>query len=191
MNNDSFAFPLVAAAAIYVIRVIELRTRRQTIRGPIRENLTLKLFVLAGTGMFAGGLLEFFLRGKRWSWLTLGLGVACALFSFVVRHRAIAALGRFWSLHVEIRENHEFVRSGPFRWMRHPTYFSMIFELLSVALILEAWRSLFLAALVFIPTLVYRVHLEELALVEKFGESYREYQRKTPAVIPHRFPDPT
>ena len=109
MNTHSAVFPLIAAAAVYFFRVIELRTRRQTIRGPVKENLTLKLFILAGTAMFSGGLLEFLFRGQRWSWLSLGLGVACALISFTVRHRAIAALGRFWSLHVEIRENHEFL----------------------------------------------------------------------------------
>ena len=61
-----------------------------------------------------------------------------AVFSFWLRARAIAALGRFWSLHVEIRENHEFVKTGPFRWMRHPVYFSMILELASICLILHA-----------------------------------------------------
>jgi isoprenylcysteine carboxyl methyltransferase (ICMT) family protein YpbQ len=188
MNTYSFAFPLAAAAAIYVFRIFELRTRRQTIRGPIRENLTLKLFMLAGTAMFAGGLLEFLLRGRQWNWATLGIGIACAVISFAVRHRAIEALGRFWSLHVEIRENHEFVRSGPFRWMRHPTYFTMILELLAVALILEAWISLTVATLVFVPTLYYRVRIEERALVEKFGDTYRQYQHTTPALIPYRLP---
>jgi protein-S-isoprenylcysteine O-methyltransferase Ste14 len=188
MNTHSAVFPLIAAAAVYFFRVIELRTRRQTIRGPIQENLTLKLFILAGTSMFSGGLLEFFFREQRWSWLTLGVGVMCALISFTVRHRAIAALGQFWSLHVEIRENHEFVRSGPFRWMRHPTYFTMILELLSVALILEAWISLLVATFVFLPTLFYRVRIEERALVDKFGDTYRQYQRSTPALIPYRYP---
>ncbi|NDJ15643.1 MAG: hypothetical protein EBY17_31475, partial [Acidobacteriia bacterium] len=45
-------------------------------------------------------------------------------------------------LHVEIRETHQFVRTGPFRWMRHPTYFSMILELLSAAFILQAPATL-------------------------------------------------
>jgi isoprenylcysteine carboxyl methyltransferase (ICMT) family protein YpbQ len=188
MNTYLDTLPVAAAACVYAVRIVELRTRRQTIRGPIKENLTLKLFILAGTAMFIGGLAEFFLHGRQWNWLTLILGVVCAFASFGIRRQAIAALGRFWSLHVEIRENHEFVRSGPFRWMRHPAYFTMILELLSVALILQAWFTFLFAALVFVPTLFYRVHLEEQALVEKFGDTYRQYQKTTPALIPYRVP---
>jgi protein-S-isoprenylcysteine O-methyltransferase Ste14 len=182
------ALPIVVALVVYVARVVELQTRRQTIRGPIKESLTLKLFVLAGTVMIGVGLVEFLARGWRWSWPLLLAGVVCALLSFTIRRQAIATLGQFWSLHVEIRENHEFVRSGPFRWMRHPTYFTMILELVSVALILQAWWSLLLTALLFIPTLVYRVRLEERALVGKFGDAYRAYQRTTPALFPYKHP---
>ena len=188
MNTHSVAFPLVVAAAIYFFRVVELRTRRETVRGSIRESFTLKLFVLAGTAMFVGGLAEFFLRGRQWSWPTLGLGAACALVSFTVRHQAIAALGKFWSLHVEIRENHQFVCSGPFRWMRHPTYFTMILELLAGALIFQAWWTALGVALIFIPALAQRLRIEESALVEKFGAAYQQYQRTTPALIPYKWP---
>ena len=61
---------------------------------------------------------------------------------FRLRWAAIAALGKFWSLHVEMRENHEFVQSGPFRFMRHPTYFSMILETAALGLICSAWWML-------------------------------------------------
>jgi len=89
---------------------------------------------------------------------------------------------------VEIREQHEFVRTGPFRWMRHPTYFSMILELLSAAFLLQAPGTLGLVSLLFVPALVERLCLEETALVEKFGDAYRRYQQTTPAVIPWKGP---
>jgi protein-S-isoprenylcysteine O-methyltransferase Ste14 len=188
MNTYLNALPIAAALLAYGLRVVELRTRRQTIRGPVKENLTFKLFLLAGTLMLGGGLVEFLLQGSRWHWSTLAAGVGLALASFFIRRRAIAALGRFWSLHVEIRENHEFVRSGPFRWMRHPTYFTMILELASGALMFEAWWTALAVTLLFIPSLVLRLRLEETALVEKFGLAYRQYQQTTPALIPYKWP---
>jgi protein-S-isoprenylcysteine O-methyltransferase Ste14 len=106
----------------------------------------------------------------------------------MLRRRAIAALGKFWSLHVEIRENHEFVKSGPFRWIRHPTYFSMILELLALGLIMNALWTLLVATLIFVPALLMRLKLEETALVEKFGETYKNYQVNTPALFPYRWP---
>jgi protein-S-isoprenylcysteine O-methyltransferase Ste14 len=97
---------------------------------------------------------------------------------------AIAALGKFWSLHVEIRENHEFIQTGPFRWVRHPTYLSMILELLALALICNAFFTLLLIPLFFLPVLIMRIRIEEVALVEKFGDAYRNFQRTKSAVIP-------
>jgi len=72
--------------------------------------------------------------------------------------------------------------------MRHPTYFSMILELSAAALILQAPATFAVVALLFVPALAERVRLEEAALVEKFGEAYRVYQRSTPAVIPWKGP---
>lgn len=118
----------------------------------------------------------------------IAAGCACALLSFLIRRRAIAALGQFWSLHVEIREKHKLVQTGPFRFVRHPTYFSMILELLATWLLLDAHWTLLAAALIFAPTLWQRFRLEESALVEKFGDVYRAYQRSTPALIPYRWP---
>ena len=118
----------------------------------------------------------------------LVLGWLCALGSFYIRRQAIAALGRFWSLHVEIRQHHQLVQIGPFRWLRHPTYFSMILELLSGALMFNARYSLLIVPLLFIPALLLRLRLEEAALIEKFGDAYRAYQKSTPAIIPYKWP---
>ena len=188
MNKIEVVLPIASVLVIYLARMVELKAKRDTIRGPVKENLTLRLFMLAGTFMLVGAITEFLLRHSALWWPTYVAGIACALASFAIRRRAIAALGKFWSLHVEIRESHEFVRSGPFRWVRHPTYFSMILELASIGLILNAYLSFIVAAAIFIPTLMLRLKLEETALVEKFGATYQTYQRETPAILPYKWP---
>jgi protein-S-isoprenylcysteine O-methyltransferase Ste14 len=188
MNKIEVVLPIASVLVIYLARMVELKAKRDTIRGPVKENLTLRLFMLAGTFMLVGAITEFLLRHSVLLWPTYIAGVACAILSFAIRRRAIAALGKFWSLHVEIRESHEFVRSGPFRWVRHPTYFSMILELASIGLILNAYFSFIVAAAIFIPTLLLRLKLEETALVEKFGPTYQAYQRETPAILPYKWP---
>ena len=179
---------VISVLGIYLARMVELRAKRETIPGPVRETRTLRMFVAVGTLMLVGATTEFFWHRPEWNPTTFALGWACALASIGIRRSAIAALGKFWSLHVEIRDSHEFVRGGPFRWMRHPTYFSMILELLSAAFILQAPFTLAAVSLLFVPALVERVRLEETALVEKFGDAYRAYQRNTPAVIPWKGP---
>lgn len=179
---------ILSVLGIYLARMAELRTKRNTIAGQVRETRTLRAFVMTGTLMLIGGIVEHWWQRPAWNTLAFTAGWLCAVGSFALRRQAIAALGQFWSLHVEIREQHDFVRTGPFRWMRHPTYFSMILELLSAAFLLQAPRTLGLVSLLFVSALVKRISVEEAALIEKFGEVYRHYQRSTPAVIPWRGP---
>ena len=80
------------------------------------------------------------------------------------------------------------MQSGPFRFVRHPVYFSMILELASFGLICSAWWMLLVIPIAFIPALIMRLRLEEPALIDKFGDAYREYQRRVPMLIPYKWP---
>jgi protein-S-isoprenylcysteine O-methyltransferase Ste14 len=170
------------------MRISELRTKRETIPGKILETRTLRAFVVLGTGLLGGSVLEFFLRGRHVAPQWFALGAACGIISFYLRRGAIRALGKFWSLHVEIREQHQFINSGPFRWMRHPTYLSMVLELLAGALMLNAFLTLTIVLILFVPILCIRIRIEENALLEKFGDLYRSYQSRTPAIFPYKWP---
>jgi protein-S-isoprenylcysteine O-methyltransferase Ste14 len=188
MKVTAVILPVASVMLLYLWRMSELNTKRDTVAGVVKEGLTLRLFVLVGSLMLAGSLAEFFLCKRSLHWLTFLLGWSCALASVAIRRRAIAALGQFWSLHVEIREDHQLVQTGPFRWVRHPTYLSMILELVALGMILNAAYCVAIVWLVFVPILVWRIRLEEAALVEKFGDRYRSYQRRTPALFPFRRP---
>jgi protein-S-isoprenylcysteine O-methyltransferase Ste14 len=179
--------PILATAVVYTIRLGEISTRRDTIPGKVQESFTFRLFLVIGTLVTLSSLAEYIVRGS-FSWSALAAGLILAAVSFKLRWAAISALGRFWSLHVEIRENHDFVQSGPFRFMRHPTYFSMLLELVAFALICSAWCTLAAIPILFVPALILRLRLEEPALVAKFGSAYREYQRRVPMLVPYKWP---
>ena len=88
---------------------------------------------------------------------------------------------------MEVRETHRFVREGPFRFVRHPVYFSMFLELLSVTMATGAFFTMTLIPLFFVPVLIMRIRMEEAALLEKFGAAYQEYRRSTPALFPWKW----
>ena len=184
MNTLLFLAPIISDLIIVGARFAELGTKRNTIRGQIRESLTFRLFLSAGMVVLIASIAEYVLSGRGVSWPLFGLGWAVAIVSFALRWKAIAALGRFWSLHVEIREEHEFVKDGPFRKVRHPAYLSMIMELLALAMICNARWAFLAVAACFVPVLYMRIRVEEAALIEKFGDAYREYRRTTPALFP-------
>lgn len=188
MKSVNFLLPIISVVVLYLERMREMGTKRERVAGPVQEKSTFYLFMLAGILMLAGSVAEYLWRGQMLRWKTFLLGWICALSSLAIRRWAIHTLGSFWSLHVEIRATHPFIQSGPFRWVRHPTYLSMILELVGCGLILNARYAFILSFAVFVPALGLRLKMEEAALVAKFGEAYRTYQRRTPLLFPYRWP---
>ncbi len=185
------SIPVATVLFVTLMRCIELRKRRDIIPGRIVEKRTLQLLVLNGFAVLGASLLEYFLRQKSLAILPYTLGVILAIASFTIRRRAIAALGNFWSLHVEIRYKHRFVKSGPFRWVRHPTYLSMVLELFCGLLILNSYWASLLIMTCFAPLIVIRIKIEERMLIRKFGPAYRDYMREVPALLPWKAPSRT
>jgi len=183
-----YPLPIITASLVYLVRIAEVGRKRETIPGRIFETLTLRLFVLIGTLTVAGSIIEYVARGGGFSWNAFAIGLLCAAVSFKLRWAAIDALGKFWSLHVEIRDNHQLVKTGPFRFLRHPVYLSMVLELIAFILICSAWGMLLIVPILFIPVMMMRLRLEEPAMVEKFGDAYRDYQRRVPMLIPYKWP---
>lgn len=183
-----YYLPILLTLAACGARILEMKRKRPVIAGKVREIFTFWSFVIIGAIMAFGSIAEYVMRGGGFTWIALIAGVACSVASFKLRWAAIAALGKFWSLHVEIRENHELVETGPFRFMRHPTYLSMDFELAAFALFCSAWHMLLFIPIIYIPVLIMRLRYEEPAMVEKFGDAYRDYQRRVPMLFPYKWP---
>jgi protein-S-isoprenylcysteine O-methyltransferase Ste14 len=180
--------PVLIVALAYLFRLKEVLTKREVVSGPQQEKLTFALFGLAVTVMCVGGSLEYLFSHFYPSLPQVLAGILVIVASFRLRVACIRSLGKLWSLHVEMRDGHEFVTTGPFRWMRHPVYFSMILELAGPAIVLGAWYAFIPAIVLFAVALSMRLALEEPALVAKFGEAYVAYMKATPSFIPYRIP---
>jgi protein-S-isoprenylcysteine O-methyltransferase Ste14 len=104
-------------------------------------------------------------------------GVALAIWSIVT-------LGRHYDLVLEIHAGHELVRSGPFRFVRHPVYTGLALHFIGACL---ATGNLLLTAgtlLVTLPTFVIRARAEEQLLREQFGAAYDRYVEEVPMLVP-------
>jgi protein-S-isoprenylcysteine O-methyltransferase Ste14 len=110
------------------------------------------------------------------------LGVLIA--GLALRWTAIFTLGRAFSANVAIRADQRVYKHGLFRWMRHPSYTGLMLCLLAVGLANCNWLSLLLATIPPYAALLYRIHVEEIALREHFGAEYVEYSRVTKRLVP-------
>jgi protein-S-isoprenylcysteine O-methyltransferase Ste14 len=135
---------------------------------------------------FAAILAELALFVPRlWPSVTVaGLVVAAA--SIWLRRAAVVALGRFYSVHVELRDGHELVDVGPYRHVRHPLYVSYLGFLLGLGLAANTFVALALVVLLVVPFLTAKICHEEEELTKQLGDSYREYRARVAAVLPVR-----
>jgi len=110
-------------------------------------------------------------------------GVALGVCSFGLYAWAQATLGKAWSPHLQMREEHGLITTGPYAWIRHPIYLALLVFLTGIALSTANW--FFIALLVVsIIVLALRIPKEEQMMIEEFGEAYKEYVEKTGIFIP-------
>lgn len=109
----------------------------------------------------------------------LALAVAGAVLAIWSRY----LLGRNWSASVELKEGHELVVAGPYRVIRHPIYTALLLLFLGNALMVGDWRGLLAVAIVFV-SFWFKLRKEEAWMAERFGDAYRDYRKKTRALIP-------
>ena len=95
-------------------------------------------------------------------------------------------LGRNWSGTVQVKQDHQLVRDGPYRFVRHPIYTGVLTALLGTALVNNHWGGI-LAVVIAFGSFWRKLTLEERFMAETFGSAYEEYRRKTAALIPFLF----
>jgi protein-S-isoprenylcysteine O-methyltransferase Ste14 len=112
------------------------------------------------------------------------LGVAVLIGALALFYRTHRDLGRAWSVTLEIREQHRLVTHGIYARLRHPMYAAFWLWALSQALLLPNWIA-GLSGMVGFGTLFFcRVGHEEQMMLERFGDEYREYMRRTKRIVP-------
>ena len=185
MTRSSFTTLFVPLMVIISIqRLVVSFRQRATLKGSVRHPWSFPVLMVLFTGILVGTIIEYFLVARPLNVWVAGGGVVVFASSVVVRSVAIRTLGRYWSLHVEIRPEHRLVTSGIYGVVRHPIYLSVILESLSIPLIGNAYYTLLGTVCLYWPVLLWRLWMEEQAMVEKFGDQYVAYQRQVPALVP-------
>jgi protein-S-isoprenylcysteine O-methyltransferase len=112
------------------------------------------------------------------------LGVVVFFNGIALRWYAIIYLGRYFTVNVAIAADHRVIETGPYRYVRHPSYTGALTAFLGLGLCLANWLSLACAVIPTLCVFLWRIRIEEAALVEGLGGKYRDYMRHTRRLIP-------
>lgn len=102
----------------------------------------------------------------------------------ILRVYAIIYLGRFFTLNVAIASDHRVIDTGPYRFVRHPSYTGALLALFGIGVAMANWVSLIIIFVPIFLALWWRMNIEEAALLEALGEPYRDYMKRTKRLLP-------
>jgi protein-S-isoprenylcysteine O-methyltransferase Ste14 len=161
--------------------------RHGIVRNAIREDMLYfaipAVFVLfAGMGVSAWDLVSqpenlYLLSAQKI------LGLALYVVGLTTAIVAQITLWRFYSSTLVIREDHQLITHGIYRFTRHPVYLGVIIALIGVPVFTSSLYGL-LTMSVLIPIFLNRIRMEERLLSEEFGDAHRRYKETTSKLIP-------
>jgi protein-S-isoprenylcysteine O-methyltransferase Ste14 len=179
---------MLLSAALWVAFIIywsaAARTAAPTKSAESRESRRLH------TLMLNGAILLLFipvpgLRGRVLPLLPLivAAGLALQAGAILLAVWARRHLGRNWSGAITQTVDHQLVRSGPYRLVRHPIYTAMLGLVIGTALVSGELHALVAVAVIAVAYWR-KILLEERHLRNVFGAEYDAYRRDTWAVVP-------
>lgn len=116
-------------------------------------------------------------------WSIMAIGVTLTAAGVALAIWARWRLGANWSSAVTIRQQHELICTGPYRWMRHPIYTGILLGLAGTALVVGEVRGL--VGLALAAAAFYRkARKEETWLNQEFGASFEAHAKRTGMFLP-------
>lgn len=191
MHEPTYAWPVaglwLAWLAYWLVAARNVKDVRR--REPLASRLTHIVPLTIGAVLLASRHLPvswLYERFRPQSVLVYWAGVAIVAAGLAIAVWARRHLGRNWSGTVTLKREHELIRSGPYRFVRHPIYSGLLLALLGTAIVIGQWRGI-LAFVLMVGALVLKLRTEERFMVETFHDDYSRYRAEVPALIPRVF----
>jgi protein-S-isoprenylcysteine O-methyltransferase Ste14 len=146
-------------------------------------------FLLLGAS--AVGILAYCINSHFMDWSALSLpfllrwfGFVMGLIALIILFWVIRSLGRNFSTSLTIRKDQTLITKGPYHWVRHPMYTAFILLWFGFFFISTNWFIGFTGIVGFVLTIVVRTPKEEQMMIERFGEEYLTYMKRTGRYLP-------
>jgi protein-S-isoprenylcysteine O-methyltransferase Ste14 len=122
--------------------------------------------------------------GQTWARPCLAAGVAVTGAGIALRQWAIATLGQYFVGHVLVQPGQTAISTGPYRWLRHPSYAGQWLEMIGIGLTTGNLASIATCVLMPLIGITARISGEERELAASLP-GYRQYIQGRSRLIPH------
>jgi protein-S-isoprenylcysteine O-methyltransferase Ste14 len=117
-------------------------------------------------------------------WL-FALGGVLGWLGLLLRWSSFVSLGKYFTVVLKTSEGQPVVKRGPYRFLRHPSYTGLLLLFAGVGLMLGNWVGAVGSVGLVLIALVYRIRVEERALIAALGDRYREFAASRARLIPY------
>lgn len=114
------------------------------------------------------------------------IGIASFVAGGAIRLCALHELGRQYSVYLTVQPEHQLIRSGVYRRIRHPFYLGGLLNLPGMLLAFRSPLSVIILA-ISVVFIVSRIGREERILTQEFPEAYPEYRQVSWRLLPHLY----
>jgi len=111
-------------------------------------------------------------------------GVLAMLAGVLLRCVAIGQLGSRFVTELAAAGDQALVQDGVYRFIRHPSETGLLAAAAGVCLLMASLPAALLWALLLVPLVLWRVHVEDRHLRATFGDSFARYARRTKGLFP-------
>jgi protein-S-isoprenylcysteine O-methyltransferase len=178
----AFGFLLVE---LYLLAVKRSRDPKQeSDRGTLRL-----VWILIGGGCLVGFVLAPKVSFLNWpdSLAIVLLASLLLVAGISLRIWSIVHLGRFFTVDVAIQKGQRVIQSGPYRFVRHPSYAGSMLALVGLACLTFNWLGFLVIIGCSLLAYALRISVEEKVLFQSLEEEYRRYAERTKRLIPGVF----
>ena|SRR6218665_2015837 len=107
----------------------------------------------------------------------IGLGII--VLGVILRFAAIRSLGKMFTVDVTIRQDHALHTSGMYKYVRHPSYAASLLSFIGMGISQNNWLSMPIMIFPVLFSFIYRMNVEEKALIQAFGDEYKAYMKRS------------
>jgi protein-S-isoprenylcysteine O-methyltransferase Ste14 len=179
---------IVTYAAWLLFEIVTGRSRRSADPNRARDRGSFRfLIAMIWAGLALAFTLCFGLQQAAIPWMRTDLfllGIALMWAGIAFRYYAMRVLGRYFTFQVDVHSGQTVIETGPYRYIRHPSYTGALITVIGLGLALGNWASLFALLACVAIGYAYRIRVEEAALVAALGEPYQEYMARTRRLVP-------
>jgi protein-S-isoprenylcysteine O-methyltransferase Ste14 len=111
-------------------------------------------------------------------------GLAILVAGIALRGWSFKALGEYFTYTVMVSPDQPVVTAGPYRLLRHPSYTGILLACGGIGLASANWVGLAGMALLPLALILWRIHIEENALMATLGDRYRAYAAQHKRLVP-------